>query len=260
MNSRSCSYYGIFRESERNWNSPSGGTVESKWGWRQSRYVFQHDIFFVPPNYGKVANFYRVKSEKVNVDTLAMKPHPDHPVIESLLSSNLIYTIELDNSLTFNMTKENVERRKIIDECRSHILTRKLPEIQDLSHIEFYGFCYHYAFGRVLSTYSICTDMPTPEIYGEKILEKYFTVTIEPQKGDLVVYYHLGSIMHWAIFLGNNMVESKWGSGSVYRHSLFDAPNNYGNTAKCFRLNDGLTIKSLAENLKLDNESMFKSY
>ncbi|MBA2727726.1 MAG: hypothetical protein H0U49_06095 [Parachlamydiaceae bacterium] len=247
-------HYGIFRESSRNWNSPSGGTVESKWEWWRSPYVFQHDIFFVPPLYGKVAKFYRLKSEKVNVDTLAIKTHPVDDNAPSL-TSNMTYNVQDDGSLILNTTKKNIERRKIVDEYSGNILNSKLPEIKHLSYIKFFGVCHHYAFGRILSTYGMCKDMPSPEIYGKKILKKYFTVTTSPQKGDLVVYYYSSSITHWGIYLGSDMVESKWGSGSVYRHAIFDAPSEYGVTARCFRLKDGLTVNSLAGNLKQDSQS-----
>ncbi|MBY0529543.1 MAG: hypothetical protein K2P51_05060 [Rhabdochlamydiaceae bacterium] len=249
-------HYGIFRESRRNWNSPCGGTVESKWEWWSSPYVFQHDVFFVPPTYGNVAKFYRVKSEKVDIDTLAIKPHPMNDYVPSVpsLNSNTIYNVEEDGSLTFNRTKMNVERRKIIDEYTGIILNRKLPEIKHLSYIKFFGVCHQYAFGRALSTYPICPDMPEHKIYGGEILKKYFTVTTSPQKGDLVVYYDSISIKHWGIYLGDDRVESKWGLGSVYRHHLIDAPSEYSDTIRCFRLKDGLTVKSLTANLKQDNQ------
>jgi hypothetical protein len=52
---------GIFRNSKPNWNSPSGGTIESKWGWLSNPYVFQHDVFFTPEFYGDLVTFYRPK-------------------------------------------------------------------------------------------------------------------------------------------------------------------------------------------------------
>ncbi|MBS0652212.1 MAG: hypothetical protein JSR39_01655 [Verrucomicrobia bacterium] len=54
---------GIFRESKPNWNSPSGGTIESKWGWLASHHVFQHDLFWTPPYYGDVVKFYRLREK-----------------------------------------------------------------------------------------------------------------------------------------------------------------------------------------------------
>jgi hypothetical protein len=51
---------GIYRNSKPNWNSPEGGTIESKWGWL-TPYVFQHDVFFTPDFYGDTVKFYRLK-------------------------------------------------------------------------------------------------------------------------------------------------------------------------------------------------------
>jgi len=53
---------GIYRKSEPNWNSPKGGSIESKWGWFGNPYVFQHDVFFVPDFYGNVVKFYRLNT------------------------------------------------------------------------------------------------------------------------------------------------------------------------------------------------------
>lgn len=52
---------GIYRKSKPNWNSPFGGTIESKWGWFLNPHVFQHDIFFTPEFYGDTVKFYRLK-------------------------------------------------------------------------------------------------------------------------------------------------------------------------------------------------------
>jgi len=52
---------GIYRNSDRNWNSPPGGTVESKWGRCGVYKVYQHDVFFVPHFYGDSVKFYRLK-------------------------------------------------------------------------------------------------------------------------------------------------------------------------------------------------------
>jgi len=53
---------GVYRNSQHNWNSPSGGTIESKWGPLLNPYVFQHDIFFLPDFYGNQVKFYRIKN------------------------------------------------------------------------------------------------------------------------------------------------------------------------------------------------------
>lgn len=252
-------HYGVFRESKSNWLSPEGGTVESKWNWFRSPYVFQHDLFFVPPFFGNNARFYRVKDQPVEVDHLAIQPHSaDTSFALPSLSCNQSYTVQEDGSLTFNRSEANLLRRQTVDQYDSPNLAHLIPEIEFRTDIKFSGVCYDYAFGRVLSTYDVCTEIPNPGMHGKEILEKYFTVTTQPQKGDLVVYYKSGSITHWGLYLEDQKVESKWGSGSVCQHSIFDAPIEYGDTVRIFRLRDGLTASTLATNLREDKRNSLR--
>lgn len=247
----STPHYGIYKENTGNGATFNGGFVESKWSWWPSPYAFQHDIFFAPPQFGNVAEFFRMKRGRVNEDTLAMKPHKkDHQA--NRLSSNTTYTLQDDGSLIFNKTAENVARRKIIDNniFRGVDLHPVIPELQRLCYINFSGICQDYAFGRVLSTYSFPAGMAHPSYHGHQILALYFTITISPQKGDLIVYERSDYITHWGVYRGDGIVESKWGVCPVYRHPLFDVPSGYGKTIKCYRLNDGLTIDELAASLK----------
>ena len=52
---------GVYRKTKPNWNSPPGGSVESKWGFLMNPFVFQHDVFFTPDFYGDQVKFYRLK-------------------------------------------------------------------------------------------------------------------------------------------------------------------------------------------------------
>ncbi|MCH9626205.1 MAG: hypothetical protein S4CHLAM123_13980 [Chlamydiales bacterium] len=253
--------YGIFRESESSGNSPQGGIVESKWEWWSSPYVFQHDVFAVPPLFGDQVDFYRLKKRKVEteVEKLEIKPHSDSCL--SPLSSNEIFTVHENGSLSRNrlddFTPKLIQDRRIkIDGLHGATLAKEVSGIQYLPHIGFTGRCHGYAFSRILSTFKTPTKIPTPEIFGEEILAKYFTVTTAPQKGDLVVYYAHRSIKHWGVYLGSGRVESKWGAGSVYRHDFFDTPTEYGAVIKCYRLKDGLTKDKLLAGLQSDYERL----
>jgi hypothetical protein len=64
INARTNTHAGIFRNSKPNWNSPSDGTVEGKWGWLGNPYVFQSDWFFTPDFYGLLAKVYRIKNSQ----------------------------------------------------------------------------------------------------------------------------------------------------------------------------------------------------
>ena len=239
---------GIFRESTPNWNSPEGGTVESVWNrWG----AFQHDIFFVPSSYGDTATFYRLK-KTVKLEDLTLKPHD--PKTDPIPPSPLLYSQEEDGSLVFAPTESNIERRKIVDQYSAHTLARRIPEIHYLSHMSFAWVCYAYAFSQLLGVHSTSVKIPPIafEMGGRDILHKYFTQTNRPQKGDLVVYFKSGSIKHWGVYLSKGLVESKWGFGGVYQHRFFDAPSEYGEVVRCYRLKDGLTLESLKEELDRD--------
>jgi len=60
QNRNENTHAGIYRDTKAK-NSPEGGTVESKWGFRDNKYVFQHDMFFAPEKYGDIVKFYRLK-------------------------------------------------------------------------------------------------------------------------------------------------------------------------------------------------------
>jgi hypothetical protein len=55
---------GIYRATQRNWNSSEGGSIESKWGWMRCHYVYEHEVFWTLDYYGDTVKFYRFR-EKV---------------------------------------------------------------------------------------------------------------------------------------------------------------------------------------------------
>lgn len=73
-------------------------------------------------------------------------------------------------------------------------------------------------------------SMQAKDNFIEKIQNKFhYTLTESPQKGDLVVYPNL---LHFGIYIGEGMVESKWGAqGRVFQHPYDATP--YG---KCVYL------------------------
>lgn len=244
------SQYGLFIKNVSIPGFLGGGTVKSKWSWFSHQYVFQHDVFFIPTSCGNVAQFYRIK--KINnrcLDTLIIQPHQwDHS--EPVLRSNKSFTIQMDGILRFKYTEKNIARRKIIDDNDfGQLLSYKIPEIECLPYIAFSGRCHEYAFERILPT---CGETLYAESFSSTILAQYFSVTGKPKKGDLVVYFNIG-IVHWGIYLGNGRVESKWGAAYVYRHPFFDVPSSYGDTIRCYRLNEGLNAEKLKRALAHHN-------
>jgi hypothetical protein len=235
---------GIHRKSEPNWNSPLGGTVESKWGLFSS-FVFQHDVFFIPNVYGNTAKFYRVKKEKAEA---TIPPKENNNM--SILSEDGV-TFIFDND-----ERNNEIRREISSHSLGYSLFSKFPQIREIKHINFMGVCSDYAFGQVVGTYrappGVDSDRHTD--MHKKIVEKYFTVTTCPTKGDLVVYYQLNSPVHWGVYHGENLVQSKWGKGSVYLHPPFYVDKRYGDRIRYYKINDGLTAEQLLTRLEDDHK------
>ena len=199
-NAAGSPHTGIYRKSKPNWNSPYGGTVESKWG-GGSPFVFQHDVFFTPDHYGDIAQFYRPKKQR-------------DPVVsskEGLLIPPSMSTIGNDAYFGFNEAEENMRIRKEIDPLSGRALVKQFPQIQLIEYIKFTGYCYDYAFGKIFNTYRPPHFMPI--MPSHDWIENYFTVTTEPLKGDLVCYYKTSSYpVHYGIYDSPNLVESKWGA------------------------------------------------
>lgn len=223
---------GIYHASKPNWNSPLGGTVESKWKPWPNPYIFQHDLFFLPE--GDVALFYRVKSTVVTLSSSI-----------SLKSSFCeMYKMQEDGNWIYNSTQGNDNIRKELTKTfDTQELVSKFPQIQVVPHIKFYGLCYDYAFGKILRTY--LSPSVSMALNNKEILEKYFSITKEPEEGDLVVYYFdsEGDIpIHYGVYISEGIVESKWGSTKeVLRHPLGWVPDRYERLAKCLTMNEGLT-------------------
>ncbi len=239
-----CMPVGIFKNTEPNWNSPSGGTVVSKYNYN-SQYVFQHDVFFTPDWYGNVAKFYRLKKNPVKPKQFKKAELKEGEFIE--------YSVSMDGFIC-NKTPEKTALRQNIDTVKANNLSHTFPQIQILDQIDFHGVCYSYAFGKFLNTYEVPEGIPSLESPTEigKILTKYFDTTTQPEKGDIAVYYSGSTPVHYGIYLAKDLIESKWGPDPVFRHPYFDVPSCYGNQIKFFKLKAGVSKEMLLKNLKMD--------
>jgi hypothetical protein len=58
----------------------------------------------------------------------------------------------------------------------------------------------------------------------------------EAREGDLVVYFNdEARFKHAGLSLGNNRVMSKWGTGHLFEHDLFEVPESYGTKVRFFK-------------------------
>ena len=71
------------------------------------------------------------------------------------------------------------------------------------------------------------------KLYDNSILSETNIDQLVPN--DLVVYYNGQQKMHVGRWIAPNLVESKWGTGPLFRHGLWGVPKSYGETLKYFK-------------------------
>jgi len=145
----------------------------------------------------------------------------------------------------FIPTDANKTLREFIDRTQDPLaLTKKLPEVQ-ITDIWFVGRCHKYALTELLPGY-IYQKEYDKDLFGTKnsvILDTYFTRISDPKPGDLTVYSDQNYRKHFGVYIAPDLVESKWGPGSVYRHPPFFVDSEYGNTITFYRLKPGAIFK-----------------
>lgn len=196
--------------------------VESKWTLDISggAYVHSHPLFFIPGEWGGEATFYRPKSSR-----LAPLNYPPFK----------IDFITKDKGIEYKKTERNDLLRVEIDQLSAAEIDKKFIEIHQIKDINFFGVCYHYAFGKVLKTYVVPKDALS--LFQQSFLDRNFTRTQKPQKGDLTVYYEKegGRIVHFGVYISDSWIESKWGPDSVFHHPPFHVPTEYGSYIEYYR-------------------------
>ncbi len=213
-------------------DSGAEGVVESLVSaWGQGG-IFQHDVFFLPGVADRafvVAKFFRIKLEC------------PYDVIVELWEKKKdgfkgMYKIDENGTYTFNETEDNKLLRKKISSLYGKDLLKEFPEIQSLRHINASGVCINYAVQRTLK--AILNNI-RPVGYGgfDKMLDEYFIPQTAPENGDLVVYYQSleSEPVHYGVYYADEIVESKWGNGDVYRHPIFYVDNRYGKFVRFFK-------------------------
>ncbi len=70
-------------------------------------------------------------------------------------------------------------------------------------------------------------------------------VTNKPECGDYIFYKNNDHYTHAGIFLGNEIVESKWSDGPVVRHPMFAVHPDYGTGVSFYKKISSSEIKQL---------------
>jgi hypothetical protein len=112
--------------------------------------------------------------------------------------------------------------------------------------------CFYYAMTKFLKIDSYHKLPPMeqgqPPMMDEWVLCEFFESTSEPQSGDLAIYRKsCGKAVHYGVYQADGKIESKWGTGSVYRHPIFCVPNGYGDDVVFYRLKPEFTFEKLIE-------------
>lgn len=110
------------------------------------------------------------------------------------------------------------------------------------------SYCFDYAFQTLNEPGA--KPLLIRSLESESILEKLSTDTFTflsgwgyeptttPLPGDLVVYFNSKAPLkadHYAVYIGNDQVRSKFGTSDVYEHPINGAPSLYGNFYAVFK-------------------------
>ena len=105
----------------------------------------------------------------------------------------------------------------------------------------YYYRCHNYALDYIIGgKNNISFDIAL------MIRDNLFTETINPKKGDLVVYSNQYSETHFAVYINNDVFESKLGNVSnILRHRPYTVFDFYGTNIKYYKLkNESLRKKN----------------
>ena len=153
---------------------------------------------------------------------------------------------------------------------------REIPAIADITIMrnatqqEQQGTCFNYALAQTTGNTIPLTLYEDPQCQTSTInIENYFDQTLHPQTKDLILYTtseNIPNIKHCAVFIDNNLFESKFGKSSkIIHHTPFAVPPSYGNSATYWTLKPKFknnqekllkTIRNEAENF--NNERFAK--
>lgn len=251
-------HMGIFRTPLPKGTSSDGETVESYWPSRMARapnpHVFQHDPFFLPALLGTKAFFYSLRPSPrkgVIPSALSLLSQPLDPELVDRVWGHHAFPIWHEPAKIWTLPHYygvHMKRKQNIDVYEGKDLEQKISSIKYLTHLRTFGVCYHHAM-CLLCNISLLPMYLEDRPYSTPVfLDRFTNVVRIPQRGDLVTYFspqRQDYLLHYGIYVGNGIVESKWGAGGVYQHPIFFVPHIYGDGVQFRRLKNGYTSVSL---------------
>jgi hypothetical protein len=74
--------------------------------------------------------------------------------------------------------------------------------------------------------------------FAHWLLEEYILIEkpeIDVKEQIIVLYFANGRFMHAGLSFNRHRVISKWGTGHLYEHALWEVPQSYGDTVRFFK-------------------------
>jgi hypothetical protein len=159
------------------------------------------------------------------------------PIVPSHVREEL-HRVTTDRRIGSNNLPSQVE--SVLNVARRHGLGIRLQELADL-HVEFN--CFRHALGlRDLPewVYNAC-QCATPQtgVKSDFIRTLIGGVLVERRpdsicEGDLVLYFDQEEVRHAGLVHTDHQVVSKWGSGHLWLHGLFEVPSAYGSEVRFY--------------------------
>lgn len=151
------------------------------------------------------------------------------------------------------MLRKRLEEMTRVDDVLRHpallaALTRECPNTIALLHsphpIRRYT-CLMYVFGFpekkdyvAIATYGE-GKIFAASAFAHWLLDKGVLIEVsqgDTREGDIAFYFNdEGRFKHTGLIASNGRVVSKWGTGHLYEHGLFEVPESYGSIVRFFR-------------------------
>jgi hypothetical protein len=152
--------------------------------------------------------------------------------------------------------KEQIQKMADLAETYSHSVTlvkENIPGSQVFS-------CYQYSFGLASMRFRIGILQVFPGRDFAEFLVNTYLEEIGPkdaEDGDHIVYS--SSQIEHAGLVRAGAIDSKWGTGHIWRHGVYEVPAYYGDTVRLFRhISQEDAVKAfldLNQNMQVENDT-----
>jgi len=120
-------------------------------------------------------------------------------------------------------------------------------EIQVVGIGDIHSSCFNYAF-------KLTGNMKTPtmSLVKQNNLVKELSKNEEVKPDDLIIYQIKSVVAHIGVVIAKGVVESKWETGPIIKHSPLMVPRSYGSDYKYYRILDKKGVINYLRQYKLN--------